>query len=168
MNHNPVHAVPPAATDSPSQAEPRGPAAGLWSRRVRRLRGEEGSVASELAVVAPLLILVLSFIVLVGRLTQLQLQVESAAHQAARSASQQATLAAAEQAATRIAAELGTRCDTPTATLTTAQWAPGGTVTVTLTCHAVVADLTLLPISSHITVSASFTSPIDRFAPGRS
>lgn len=134
------------------------------------LRGwdEAGSVASELAVLTPLLILVLAFIVLVGRLTQVHLQVESAAHQAARAASQQATIAAAQQAADRVASGLGTRCDTPTATLDTSRWGPGGTVAVTLTCQAAVGDLTLLPIPAKIAITATFTSPIDRYSAGRS
>ncbi|WP_305080828.1 TadE/TadG family type IV pilus assembly protein [Pseudonocardia sp. TRM90224] len=125
--------------------------------------GEEGSVATELVLVSPLLLLVIALIVLAGRLTDLRLQVESAAHQAARAASAQPAPDTATAAATRITAELGSHCADPTADVDITGWAPGGSVTVTVTCVADVADLTLLPIGGRVPVTATFTSPIDRF-----
>lgn len=125
---------------------------------------EEGSVSVELVLLTPLILLVVALLVLAGRLVDLRLQVESAAHQAARAASHQRFAAATGEAANQIIAELGPRCGTPSTTVDTTKWAPGGTVTVTVTCNADLADLTLLPLPAQVPVTASFTSPIDRFA----
>ena len=113
----------------------------------------------ELVVLTPLLLIVVAFIVLAGRIVDVHLQVESAA--------QQADPAAAARAASRIATELGAPCGGPVASLDGARWTPGGTVTVTVSCRVALADLTLLPVPSSITVHASFVSPIDRFSTGR-
>ena len=137
-----------------------------WGRG-RRGGDEEGSVSVELVLLTPLLLLVVAFIVLAGRVVDVHLQVESAAHQAARAASQQAGPAAAARAASRIAGELGPPCGDPVAVLDRAGWVPGGAVTVTVSCRVALADLTPLPVRSSITVHASFVSPIDRFATGR-
>lgn len=122
----------------------------------------------ELVLLTPLLLVVAAFIVLAGRVVDVHLQIESAAHQAARAASQQSDRPAAVRAASRIAGELGPPCGDPVAALDRARWMPGGAVTVTVSCRVALADLTLLPIPSSITVHASFVSPIDRFATGRS
>lgn len=165
----------PLVTPSPGatpHARPSAPTSTTQAGRARHVqcrptRGEYGSVSVELVLMTPLLLILVAFIVLAGRLVDLRLQVESAAHQAARAASQQQTITGAQAAAGRIAAELGPRCGTPSTAVDATLWAPGGTVTVTLTCHAALADLTLLPVPSTVEVSASFTSPLDRFAVGR-
>jgi len=121
-------------------------------------------VSVELVLLTPLLLVLLAFVLLVGRLVDLQLQVESAAHQAARAASQQPDPAAAAAAAARFGDDLAARCGAPSVAMDTSRWGPGGTVTATVSCQAALADLTLLPVPSTVSVDASFTSPIDRFA----
>lgn len=133
-------------------------------RPTRKRDGEDGSVATEVVLVAPLLLLLMLLIVLAGRVVDLRLQVASTAHQAARAASQQSGPGAATAAAARITAELGPRCAAPASTLDTPVWVAGGSVTVRVTCTANLSDLVPLPVPGQVPVSASFTSPIDRWA----
>ena len=58
----------------------------LW-RRSRLRRDESGSVTAELVLLTPLLILLLLFVVALGRLAGARLEVDGAAAQAARAAS---------------------------------------------------------------------------------
>lgn len=129
--------------------------------------GEDGSVSVELVLLTPLLLALAAFLVLAGRLVDQRLQVESAAHQAARAASQQLEPVAAAAAAARIADELREGCVEPSVAVDTSGWRPGGVVTATVICPVPLADLTPLPLPSTLAVRASFTSPIDRFAAGR-
>lgn len=124
-------------------------------------------MSTELVLVTPLILIVVAFIVLAGRVVDLRLAVESAAHQAARAASQRQDPVSAAEAASRIAGELEPRCTAPTATLVPGAWTPGGAVVVTVSCTATLADLALLPLPATLEVTASATSPIDRFIGAR-
>lgn len=136
--------------------------------RAESARADDGSVSLELVLLTPLVLILVAFIVLVGRLVDLRLQVESAAHQGARVASQQPDPAMAATAAaelvTAAGAGLGPSCTSPTTVTDTSRWAPGGVVVVTVTCQAALDDLTLLPVPASVAVSAEFTSPVDRFS----
>jgi Flp pilus assembly protein TadG len=98
-------------------------------------RRERGSFSLELAVLAPTLLLVVSFIISVGRVTEGRAVVQGAARDAARAAtinhnganSARQAAEAAYQSATR-----GRDCD-PLPPVDAPQ--PGGTVTVTVTCR---------------------------------
>ena len=124
---------------------------------------EEGSVSVELVLLTPLFLLVIALLVLCGRVMDVRLQAASLAHQAARAASTQPDPRRAQAAADAILAQPGTGCPHPVAAVDTSRWAPGGTVTVTVTCTPDLAALTLLPIRDAVPIAASFTSPIDRF-----
>jgi len=137
-----------------------------WNRR-RRERGDAGSAPVELAVVVPLLVMLLLFVVLCGRLVSAQLDLDAAAHGAARAASIARTPAAAEAAARRTAldtlAARGVTCRQPQVTVDTGGLRPGGVVTVTVACTVPLADLTLLGVPGSRTASATATSPMDRW-----
>jgi Flp pilus assembly protein TadG len=120
-------------------------------------------VSVELVLLTPLFLLVIALLVLCGRVTDVRLQAASLAHQAARAASAQPDPRRARGAADAVLAQPGTRCPHPVAAVDTNSWAPGGTVTVTVTCTPDLAALTLLPIRDAVPISASFISPIDRF-----
>lgn len=140
------------------------------SRRApfRRWDGDEaGSVAAELVLLTPLLVLLLLFVVALGRLAGARLEVDGAAAQAARAASiarDPATAAtlAHQTAVAALGADHVTCAEVSVAT-NTAQFAPGGSVTVTVTCAVALSDLTglRLPLTEAITSQAS--SVIDRF-----
>jgi Flp pilus assembly protein TadG len=136
------------------------------ARRVRRVRRDEaGSVATELVLLTPLLILMLLFVVALGRTVSARLDVDGAAAQAARAASiardpSTATAMAQETATTALGSD-GVTCGHLTVTTDTAQFAPGGQVAVTVTCSVGLSDLTGLRLPASESVSSTATSVID-------
>jgi Flp pilus assembly protein TadG len=132
---------------------------------------ERGSVSVELALLAPALLLLLSFAVFAGR-TQIA---EGAVQEAARSAAREASLArdpataaalAGAQAERTLAAQ-NLRCQQSTVDVDTAGFqAPlgqPGDVTVSITCVVGMADLLAPGLPGSVTVEASFISPVDAY-----
>ena len=125
----------------------------------------------ELALLAPALLLLLSFAVFAGR-TQIA---EGAVQEAARSAAREASLArdpataaalAGAQAERTLAAQ-NLRCQRTTVDVDTAGFqAPlgrPGDVTVSITCVVGMADLLAPGLPGSVTVEASFLSPVDAY-----
>ena len=125
----------------------------------------------ELALLAPALLLLLSFAVFAGR-TQIA---EGAVREAARSAAREASLArdpataaalAGAQAERTLAAQ-NLRCQRTTVDVDTAGFqAPlgqPGDVTVSITCVVGMADLLAPGLPGSVTVEASFLSPVDAY-----
>lgn len=141
-------------------------------RRWRPQSGDRGSAAAELVLVTPFLILLLLFAVAAGRLVQARLDVGSAAEQAARAASLARTPAAASAQATSVAQDAlagqSVACAPAVITPDTADFTPGGEVTVQVACTVHLADLSLLRVPGAETITASFASPVDvyRGSPG--
>jgi Flp pilus assembly protein TadG len=106
------------------------------------LRDERFAVATELVLLTPLLIVLLLFVVALGRLAGARINVDGAAAQAARAASIATTPAQAAASAQQIAtATLGSdhvTCATLQVATDTARFAPGGSVAVTVTCAVAV------------------------------
>ena len=98
-------------------------------------RAERGSFSLELAVLAPALLLMISFIVSVGRITESRAQTQGAARDAARAATinHNGNAEAAAQAAYGRAVR-GRDCDAQVVVNPVAPQ-PGGTVTATATCR---------------------------------
>jgi Flp pilus assembly protein TadG len=132
---------------------------------------ERGSVSVELALLAPALLLLLSFAVFAGR-TQIA---EGAVQEAARSAAREASLArdpataaalAGAQAERTLAAQ-NLRCQQTTVDVDTAGFqAPlgqPGDVTVSITCVVGMADLLAPGLPGSVTMEASFISPVDAY-----
>ena len=135
-------------------------------RRERLRRDETGSVAAELVLLTPLLILLLLFVVALGRLSGARLEVDGAAAQAARAASIARDPATAVAMATQTAAALGSdhvTCAQLTVSTNTAQFAPGGSVAVTVTCTVALSDLTGLRLPASESVSSRAVAVIDTF-----
>jgi hypothetical protein len=105
----------------------------MASRR-RTRRGERGSFSVELAVLAPTLLVVISFIISVGRVTEGRAMVQGAARDAARAATinHNGNAAGAAEDAYRLATR-GADCEP--LLLDPRVPVPGGTVTATVTCH---------------------------------
>ncbi|MHB1850537.1 MAG: TadE family protein [Acidimicrobiales bacterium] len=140
--------------------------------RVRgRLRGERGAVATELVLLTPLLIVMLLFVVALGRLAGARINVDGAAAQAARAASIATTPGGATAAAQQsVAAALGSdhvTCATLQVATDTARFAPGGSVAVTVSCSVALSDLTglRLPVTEHVTSTAISVIDTYRSAP---
>lgn len=133
--------------------------------------GERGSVSVELALLAPALLLLLSFAVVAGR-TQIA---EGAVAEAARAAAREASLARDPATATMLASAQAQRaltaqdlrCQSTTVDVDTGgfQAPPGqpGDVTVSITCVIGMADLLAPGLPGSVTVDATFTSPVDAY-----
>lgn len=134
----------------------------------RRLGGEEsGAVATELVLLTPLLLLMLFFVVALGRMVAGRLDVDGAAAQAARAASiarDPATATAmARQAATTALASDHVTCGHLAVATDTADFTPGGQVSVTVTCTVDLADLVGLRLPASQAMSSTATSVIDAY-----
>ncbi|MFM9442586.1 TadE/TadG family type IV pilus assembly protein [Streptomyces acidiscabies] len=133
---------------------------------MRRGCGTRGSATVELILLAPVLLLMLWFLVYCGRLTDTRLRIESAAHQAARAATLAHTPStAAAEARTTAATTLhdaGVTCRnlsvTVHGTLTN-----GSALTVAVTCTVDLHDLALLQVPGTTTLTADFTAPVDTY-----
>jgi Flp pilus assembly protein TadG len=133
----------------------------------RQQRDERGSAAVELAVIAPALVVLMLLVVYAGRVADTNAEVTRAAAAAARAASLRqhpgdATTDAQVIAADNLAAA-GVRCDTLDVDVDVTRFQPGGTVAVSVTCHAPTSDLALLGIPGTRTFTANAVEVIDQF-----
>lgn len=145
-------------------------------RHRRRRPHDAGSATVELVILTPVLVVLMLFVVFVGRASGAVEQVRHAADEGARAASLVSPLsmsAAAEQAVGRDLRTNGTNCsstDVAVAIATSNTAGPGGpadvgSVTVTVTCVVDAAGTALLGSAAR-TVAASSTEVIDRYRAG--
>jgi len=134
-------------------------------RRARRPGSRDGgSAAAELVLVTPLLVLLLLLAVMAGRLVNGQMEVESAAQQAARAASLARTPAAASaqaQAVAQAALAQSVTCDPAVVIPGLGDFVPGGQVTVQVSCTVQLSGLSLLDVPGTQRLTFTATSPID-------
>jgi len=132
-------------------------------------RPDDGSVTVELVLLAPVLSLLLWFLVYCGRVSDTRLEIEDAAHQAARAATlEHAPTAAAQRARTTAASALddaGLTCRDLTVT-TRGTLANGTSVTVTVSCTVDLHDLALLQVPGTTTLTARAGAPVDLYRSG--
>jgi len=128
---------------------------------------EHGALSSELAVLTPILIGLVLFVVYTGRTVEAQADVTHAAYEAARAATLTAVPAAAETAAAQTAAaniaEGTVSCQTLDVDVDTTAFAAGGYVGVTVTCHASYSDLALLSVPGGRSFTANATAVVDTY-----
>ncbi len=131
-----------------------------------RRRGDQGSIAVEVAVVAPAFVFLLLLVVYAGRVSEADGDVHRAASEAARAASLRQHPVDAEHDAHEVAAAnlsaAGVKCNTLTVDVDTNHFTAGGTVAVTVTCDASMADVTLLGVPGTRTFQARTVEVIDR------
>ena len=131
---------------------------------------ERGSVAVEVAVLAPALVALLLLVVFAGRVAQADGDVRRAAAAAARTASMRQDPADAETAARKTAADnlqaSGIACGTLDTAVDTSRFVAGGTVAVTVRCIASMADVSLLGVPGQRTFLARSVAVIDRYRGG--
>jgi Flp pilus assembly protein TadG len=135
--------------------------------RRQRARDERGSIAVEVAVIAPALVFLILLVVYAGKVSEADGNVERAASDAARAASLRqdpgdAATDAQDTAAANLAAT-GVPCLTLTTNVDTDDFAPGGTVTVTVRCEASMEDVTLLGVPGRRTFTATAVEVIDTY-----
>ncbi|HEY9564996.1 MAG TPA: TadE/TadG family type IV pilus assembly protein [Nocardioides sp.] len=135
--------------------------------RSLRVHGERGSIAVEVAVIAPALVFLMLLVVYAGKVSEADGNVERAASDAARAASlRQHPGDAAADAQTTAAANLaaaGVPCLSLITDVDTDNFGPGGTVTVNVRCEASMADVTLLGVPGRRTFSATAVEIIDNY-----
>jgi Flp pilus assembly protein TadG len=133
---------------------------------MERRRDERGLATVELVLMTPVLFLVLSFLVVAGRLTTVRGDVAAAARDAARAASRAATFEQATQDATATAeASLGGRDVTCRAVAVQledpAAFRAGGTVAVRVSCGVSLADVAIPGLPGERTVEHRSVEVID-------
>lgn len=121
----------------------------------------------ELAILTPLLVAVLLLVVLAGRLVLARQEVGSAAADAARAASLAATPASAQLVAEQaVSSDLESHrvtCSTESVSVDTADFSPGGSVSVSVSCKASLSGLSLLRVPGSAILSSRDTEVIDRY-----
>lgn len=132
-----------------------------------RLRGDQGSVTTEVVIVTPIAIMLLCLVALVGRTATAREQVDEAARDAARSASLErdpsAAWWAAKDSATTSLTAGGFGCASTSVDVDTSAFQPGGQVAVTVRCDIPLSDLGLLGLSGTRTVESRSVSVVDEY-----
>ena len=145
---------------------------GSPGRRLRAGRRDRGSVSLELAILAPVMLLLLAFVVLAGRVAIAGNTVTTVAGNAAREASLARTAGAAAAAGRAVAraglAAQSVQCQSGgTVTVdvsgfgAAAAGVPGQVVVVTVDCVVTLSDLALPGVRGTRTLTERAVSPID-------
>jgi Flp pilus assembly protein TadG len=128
-------------------------------------RDDRGSASLELVLITPALIVLLLFVVFVGRLEQARGDVDRAARDAARAASiarsSDEARSQGEAAARSTLQSGGVTCRGLTVAVKVDDFAPGGSVAATVTCDVDLADVALLGVPGRRTLTAAFSEPVD-------
>lgn len=126
---------------------------------------ERGSATLELVLVTPVLLLMLLFVVFLGRLGEARNDVDRAARDAARAASIARSADDADVAGRNAARSTlesgGVSCRRLDVTVDASKFSVGGDVSATVTCTVDLADVAALKVPGSETLTASFTEPVD-------
>jgi Flp pilus assembly protein TadG len=130
-----------------------------------RSRGDTGLMALEMAILAPIAIVMLLVVVAFGRVTQGRTTVDQAAAAAARAASLARAPGPADadaaQAARDTLSGAGLSCTNSTVDIDSSAFRPGGQVTASVVCAVDLSSLALSGLPGSLTLRASATSPIE-------
>lgn len=138
---------------------------------MNRNRNERGSATLELVIVVPAFLLIISTVLMAGRVMLAHQAMQAVANDAARAASIAKTSGTAQSDAA-LAAKLSLdtnrlKCVTTTVSVDTSEFSkPAGSaasVTATVTCVLGLADISLPGIPGSLTISKVGLSPIDTF-----
>lgn len=137
---------------------------------VRARRTERGTIAVEVAVIAPAFIFLMLLVVFAGKVSEADGNVERAASVAARAASLRQhpgdAAADAQEAARQNLLRAGVPCLDLTTSVDTSDFRPGGTVTITVRCRASMADVSLIGVPGIRTFTARAVEVIDTYRGG--
>lgn len=128
---------------------------------------DSGTSTVQLVMIMPFLMALLMFVVFCGRMVETRLRLDAAASAAARSASLARSPSAATAAARATAQAMlgggGASCPSFTVSADTSGFKPGGTVTVSIICHASAAGLTGIFVPGRVSVRSKAVSSIDPY-----
>lgn len=138
--------------------------------RWRQLLDDErgASDITALVLLAPVTVAIVALIVWTSRQVDAQAQVRTTAEAAAQAAARERDPDSAAVAASRIVERMAgslDACPTPTATVDVANFAPGGTVSVTVTCTPSTRNVETAHPSA-VVYSATAVAVIDRYRSG--
>lgn len=132
-----------------------------------RLANERGSIAVEVAIITPAFVFLMLLVVFAGKVSEADGNVERAASEAARAASLRQhpddATADARTAAQENLVAAGVHCTVLDTSVDTSDFRAGGTVTVTVSCQASMADVTLIGVPGTRTFTARAVEVIDRY-----
>jgi Flp pilus assembly protein TadG len=135
------------------------------TRLRRSLAADRGSATAELVLITPALVILLLFVVALGRFAEARADVDAAARDAARAASLARSPAQAHTAAATAAAatldEGGVTCRSLDVEVDLAQFRPGGTVAAEVTCAVDLAAVSLLHLPATRDFSSQFVAAVD-------
>lgn len=133
--------------------------------RRRRRRDESASVSAELACLAVVFVLLALVFAGLARFAQVRADLDQAVRDAARAASlrSEPDMAMADATATldQALANQGLGCEDRQVDVDTAQFRPGGSVAVAVSCRVSLADLALVALPGTKVATARFVAPID-------
>jgi Flp pilus assembly protein TadG len=129
----------------------------------RRERDERGSMAVEVVLLAPLLMMFVMLVVAGGRYVSVQGDIEAAARDAARAASLENQRGEAESVARQVVvASLDENTSCAGFSLG-GEWRAGGSVVVHLSCRVSYDGLGLLGVPGSVAIDTSSTVPLDPY-----
>jgi len=134
---------------------------------MRRTGDQRGGAAVEIVLVAPLLIAMMFFIVGLGRLATSREAVDGAARDGARQASiarsKGAAGADAEDIVRTTLSEKNISCSDMQVNTDTADFRPGGTVAVHVSCTVANGDVVLSGLPGSSTLQGDFVAVVDQY-----
>jgi Flp pilus assembly protein TadG len=130
-------------------------------------RTQRGTMALEMVILAPVLLLLFMFLLACGRYFQTSSLLESAARDGARSASQARSLpdaqARVDQAVTGTMSQAVKSCKTTASGSITTGFVAGSPLSVEVSCTINYRDLGLLGLGGDTTITKRFTSSLDPY-----
>ena len=133
--------------------------------RATRRRDERGSLAVEMAIIVPSLLLIFGLIYAYGRAAGVNGTLEAGTRDAARSATIARSYDEAQQRARNVVrtaiADLPKSCRDSVRVEVSPNFFPGEPITVDATCDYKMSDLGLPGVGGDITARSSFTSMLD-------
>lgn len=134
-------------------------------------RNERGSATLELVIVIPATLLIISAIIMAGRLALAQQAIQAVAHDAARAASVARDQGSAQSDAALVSgfslASNRLSCTSTSTSVNTAGFNAGlgqaATVTATVTCIVGLGDLSIPGAPGSVNLKATASSPIDTY-----
>ncbi|HEU4946242.1 MAG TPA: TadE/TadG family type IV pilus assembly protein [Kribbella sp.] len=134
---------------------------------MRHRRRERGTMALEMAILAPILLILFMFLLACGRYFQTSSLLESAARDGARSASQARSLpeaqARVDEAVTRTMDQAVASCKASASGVVTSTFAAGSPLSVEVTCTINYRDLGLLGLGGDTKITKRFSSSLDPY-----
>lgn len=131
----------------------------------RSARGQRGSMAVEIVILAPVMLAFMMLVVAAGRLVAVKGDLEAASRDAARAGSLERDAGSAGGRAAQVVAssldKQTTRCQGTS--LGGSNFVAGGFVRVSLNCQVSYNGLGLIGLPGSVTVKATSTAPIDTY-----